>query len=167
MPRRGNTAGPTSVLCHVGETPLPRHRFHAMSGKHLCPDIVFMPCRGNTSGPTSVSCHVGETPLPRHRFRAMSGKCRWPDIVPFSDNIFFKTVLQHFDLIIHCFILICRHHYTIRFIIFKDIYIRIGFFYFIKDGTRRLFHFSYISVWYIQYFHFPPPYILYYIIKKY
>src|SRR5699024_9599713 len=64
----------TSFLCHVGETPLARyrfcamsgetplarHRFCAMSGEHLWPDVVFAPCRGNTSGPTSFLRHVGE-----------------------------------------------------------------------------------------------------------
>src|SRR5699024_11219809 len=97
-PCRGNTSAPTSFLCHVGETPLARHRFRAMSGKHLCPDIGFVPCRGNAAGPTSVLCHVGETPLPRHRFRAMSCICPWPDIVPFSAKIFFPTLLQPFGL---------------------------------------------------------------------
>ena len=64
---------PTSFLRHVGETPLSGHRFCAMSGKRLCPDIVFVPCRGNASVPTSFLCHVGETPLSRRRFCTMSG----------------------------------------------------------------------------------------------
>src|SRR5699024_5612286 len=72
---------PTSFLRHVGETPLSRHRFCAMSGKRLCPDIVFAPCRGNASVPTSFLRHVGETPLSRHRFCAMSANRVGPDIV--------------------------------------------------------------------------------------
>src|SRR5699024_3559072 len=52
-----------------------------MSGKHLCPDIVFAPCRGNASVPTSFLCHVGVMPLSRHRFCAMSGKHLCPDVV--------------------------------------------------------------------------------------
>src|SRR5699024_9339092 len=70
-------SAPTSFLRHVGKTPPPRHRFCAMSGEHLCPDIVFMPCRENTSTPTSFLHHVGRTPLPRHRFRAMLGEYKY------------------------------------------------------------------------------------------
>src|SRR5699024_309567 len=61
-------------LRRVGDSLLPRYRFYSTSGKHLCPDIVFMPCRENTSIPTTLFCHVGRTPLPRHRFYATSGK---------------------------------------------------------------------------------------------
>src|SRR5699024_5755399 len=53
--------------------PLSRHRFCAMSGKRLCPDIVYAPCRGNASVPTSFLRHVGAIPLSRRRLRAMSG----------------------------------------------------------------------------------------------
>ena len=42
-----------------GTVPLSRHRFPAMSGEHLSPDIVFPPCRNNTSPPTSFFRHVG------------------------------------------------------------------------------------------------------------
>src|SRR5699024_5111362 len=59
---------PTSFYRHVGRTPLSRHRFAAMSGEHLCPDIVLLLRRGNASAPTSFCRHVGRTPLPRHRF---------------------------------------------------------------------------------------------------
>src|SRR5699024_7604044 len=72
---------PTSFYRHVGRTPLSRHRFAAMSGEHLCPDIVLPPCRENASAPTSFCRHVGRTPLPRHRFAAMSGERLCPDIV--------------------------------------------------------------------------------------
>ena len=46
---------PTSVLRHVGRTPLDRHRFCAMSGERLWTDIGFAPCRENASGPRLVT----------------------------------------------------------------------------------------------------------------
>src|SRR5699024_12600656 len=65
---------PTSFLRHVGETPLSRHRFCAMSG--------------NTSIPASFLRHVGETPLSRPRFCAMSGYslCSGNDFAPCGGN---------------------------------------------------------------------------------
>ena len=88
---------PTSLFCHVGTTPPARHRFCAMSGKHLWPDIAFLPCRGNASGPTSFLRHVGTTPLARHRFCAMSGKRLCTDIVsaPCQDNTSGPTSFLH------------------------------------------------------------------------
>src|SRR5699024_3876971 len=59
-----------------------RHRFCAMSGKHLWPDIVFAPCRGSTSDATSFLRHVAVTPLARRRFCAISGYRRSPADVP-------------------------------------------------------------------------------------
>src|SRR5699024_12869695 len=76
---------PTSFLCHVGVMPLSRHRFCAMSGKRLCPDVVFAPCRENASVPTSSTRHVGVMPLSRPRLRAMSRECLCP-AVDFSPN---------------------------------------------------------------------------------
>src|SRR5699024_12594393 len=72
---------PPPFSCQVGKAPLPRHRFYAMSGTPLYPDIIFVPCRENVPAPTSFLCHVGKTPLPRHRFCAMSGERPCPDIV--------------------------------------------------------------------------------------
>ena len=95
LPRRENTSVPTTLFCHVGRTPLSRHRFYAMSEEHLCPDIVFTPCRKNTSVPTSFLRHVGKTPLSRHRFSAMSGEHLCPDIVflPRRENTSIPTTL--------------------------------------------------------------------------
>src|SRR5699024_5612285 len=96
-PCRGNASVPTSFLRHVGETPLSRHRFCAMSGKRLCPDIVFAPCRGNAPVPTSFLRHVGESRRSRHRCCAMSGKRLCPDIVfaPCRGNASVPTSFLH------------------------------------------------------------------------
>src|SRR5699024_11962948 len=87
----------------VGRTPLSRHRFAAMSGEHLCPDIVLPPCRENASVPTSFYRHVGRTPLPRHRFAAMSGEHLCPDIVlpPCRENASAPTSFYHSCLLKH------------------------------------------------------------------
>ena len=76
MQCRGKFDPKTKFLCNVGENPIRKRSFYAMSGKIRPENEVFMQCRGKSDPKTKFLVNVGENPTRKRSFYAMSGEIR-------------------------------------------------------------------------------------------